>query len=229
MADFNVDTTAPNFDLELSLLGVTGSAHYAAVGATLPTGLEAYTEPFVNLGWISDEGLTESISEEKTAWTPWQSVGPIRSQVTSQQFTFQLTLWSIGGLANALRYGVPESDMTYDDVGEFVEFTQGGEIPKDFRFVLPLDLLDGDKHRRFILPSASVEERGDVIYTKSDLVGYPFTFAANLDPSIGFSIMRRFKEGWKPGTSGSLLTSGGAASLGDWHERVTAGEPPTGG
>lgn len=229
MADFNVDTTAPNFDLELSLLGVTGSAHYAAVGATLPTGLEAYTEPFVNLGWISDEGLTESISEEKTAWTPWQSVGPIRSQVTSQQFTFQLTLWSIGGLANALRYGVPESDMTYDAVGEFVEFTQGGEIPKDFRFVLPLDLLDGDKHRRFILPSASVEERGDVIYTKSELVGYPFTFAANLDPSIGFSIMRRFKEGWKPGTSGSLLTSGGAASLGDWHERVTAGEPPTGG
>lgn len=229
MADFNVDTTAPNFDLELALLGVTGSAHYAAVGATLPTGLEAYTEPFVNLGWISDEGLTESISEEKTAWTPWQSVGPIRSQVTSQQFTFQLTLWSIGGLANALRYGVPESDMTYDAVGEFVEFTQGGEIPKDFRFVLPLDLLDGDKHRRFILPSASVEERGDVIYTKSELVGYPFTFAANLDPSIGFSIMRRFKEGWKPGTSGSLLTSGGAASLGDWHERVTAGEPPTGG
>lgn len=229
MADFNVDTTAPNFDLELSLLGVTGSAHYAAVGATLPTGLEAYTEPFVNLGWISDEGLTESISEEKTAWTPWQSVGPIRSQVTSQQFTFQLTLWSIGGLANALRYGVPESDMSYDNVGEFVEFTQGGEIPKDFRFVLPLDLLDGDKHRRFILPSASVEERGDVIYTKSELVGYPFTFAANLDPSIGFSIMRRFKEGWKPGTSGSLLTSGGAASLGDWHERVTAGEPPTGG
>lgn len=229
MADFNVDTTAPNFDLELALLGVTGSAHYAAVGATLPTGLEAYTEPFVNLGWISDEGLTESISEEKTAWTPWQSVGPIRSQVTSQQFTFQLTLWSIGGLANALRYGVPESDMTYDSVGEFVEFTQGGEIPKDFRFVLPLDLLDGDKHRRFILPSASVEERGDVIYTKSELVGYPFTFAANLDPSIGFSIMRRFKEGWKPGTSGSLLTSGGAASLGDWHERVTAGEPPTGG
>lgn len=229
MADFNVDTTAPNFDLELSLLGVTGSAHYAAVGATLPTGLEAYTEPFVNLGWISDEGLTESISEEKTAWTPWQSVGPIRSQVTSQQFTFQLTLWSIGGLANALRYGVPESDMSYDDVGEFVEFTQGGEIPKDFRFVLPLDLLDGDKHRRFILPSASVEERGDVIYTKSELVGYPFTFAANLDPSIGFSIMRRFKEGWKPGTSGSLLTSGGAASLGDWHERVTAGEPPVGG
>lgn len=229
MADFNVDTTAPNFDLELALLGVTGSAHYAAVGATLPTGLEAYTEPFVSLGWISDEGLTESISEEKTAWTPWQSVGPIRSQVTSQQFTFQLTLWSIGGLANALRYGVPESDMTYDAVGEFVEFTQGGEIPKDFRFVLPLDLLDGDKHRRFILPSASVEERGDVIYTKSELVGYPFTFAANLDPSIGFSIMRRFKEGWKPGTSGSLLTSGGAASLGDWHERVTAGEPPTGG
>ena len=229
MADFNVDTTAPNFDLELSLLGVTCSAHYATVGATLPTGLEAYTEPFVNLGWISDEGLTESISEEKTAWTPWQSVGPIRSQVTSQQFTFQLTLWSIGGLANALRYGVPESDMTYDSVGEFVEFTQGGEIPKDFRFVLPLDLLDGDKHRRFILPSASVEERGDVIYTKSELVGYPFTFAANLDPSIGFSILRRFKEGWKPGTSGSLLTSGGAASLGDWHQRVTAGEPPTGG
>lgn len=223
MVDFNVDTSAPNFDLELANLGVTGSLHYAAIGATLPTGLEAYTEPFVNFGWISDEGLTESISEEKTSWTPWQSVGPIRSQVTSQQFTFSLTLWSIGGLANALRYGVPESEMTYDDVEKFVEFTQGGDLPKDLRFVLPIDLIDGEKHRRFILPSASVEERGDVIYTKTELVGYPFTFAANLDPALGYSILRRFKEGWKPGTAGTLLASGeGAASLGDWHERVTA-------
>lgn len=119
--------------------------------------------------------------------------------------------------------------MTWDDEEMFAEFDQGGALPPEFRFMLPIDVLDGEKHRRFILPAASVTEPGDVTYTKGELVGYPFTWKANYDPASGYSIKRRFKEGWKPGTSGSLLAGAGEApSLGDWSTPVTA-DAGTGG
>lgn len=224
---FEIDLTEPNFADELTYIGATGSINYAPLGTALPAGMDAYVTPFVNVGWISDEGLNEAIAEESESFTPWQAKGPVRTSVSTREFTFGATVWSLGGIANALRYGVPESDMTWDEAGDFVEFTQGGEdVIEDYRFVLPIDVLDGKKHRRFILPEASVAERSDVTYTKGALTGYPFVFRANLSTEHGFSILRRFKEGWKPGTAGTLLAGDAASqSLGDWSTMVTPTEP----
>ena len=223
---FTIPLDDPNFETELANLGATGSITYAPSGtdlATLVTGMGPYPEPAVNLGWLSDEGLTEAIAREKVSFTPWQVTSPIRSATTSEELTFSATLWSLGGLANAMRYGVPAEDMTWNDEEEFVEFAQGGQLPEDFRLPLAFDVLDGEKHRRFIVPAASIEEVGDVTYTKTDMVGYQFTWKANLDSKLGYSVLRRFKEGWKPGTAGSLRTAAGAASLGEWHTDVNDG------
>lgn len=227
--DFDVDLQHPNFARELTSLGATGAVHYGPLGTPMPVGMSAYLTPIVPLGWMNDEGLTEAIAEEKNSFTPWQSRGPIRESYSSQEFTFAATLWTIGGLANAMRYGVREDQMTWNEEEQFAEFDQGGELPEDIRFMLPIDVLDGQKHRRFILPSASVAEKGDVTYYKDTLVGYPFTWRANLDPALGYSIKRRFKEGWKPGTTGSLLAGTNVGQdLGDWSASVTAPvEPPT--
>lgn len=227
MAKFEIPMESPNFATELALLGVTGSLSYAPHGTAIPQGMAPYSDPVVNLGWLADDGLTEAMNEESNGFTPWQSDGPIRTSITSREFTFNATLWSIGGLANALYYGVPEEDMAWNEEadatgGGYVEFEQGGTLPPDFRFMLPIDVIDGDKHRRFILPAASVSERSDVTYQKGELTGYPLTFKANFDAVAGCSVIRRFAEGWKPGTAGTLL--GGTtktASLGEWHEPVT--------
>lgn len=219
---FEIPLSDPNFAVELALLGATGSMSYAPLGTALPEGMQAYSSPIVNLGWMADDGLSEAIAEEQNSFTPWQAKGPIRTSVSTREFTFSATVWSLGGLANALRYGVPEDQMEWIEDEEYVEFTQGGEDHiEDYRFMLPIDVLDGEKHRRFILPEASVAERSDITYTKGDLTGYPFTFRANLSHEHGFSILRRFKEGWKPGTAGSMLTgSAESRSLGDWSTPV---------
>lgn len=228
---FTIPLEDPNFATELANLGATGSITYAPAGtdlATLVPGMGPYKPPAVNLGWLADDGLTEAIAREKVSFIPWQVTSPIRTATTSEEFTFSATLWSLGGLANAMRYGVSAKDMKWNTEEEFVEFVQGGKLPEDFRIPLAFDVLDGAKHRRFILPAASIEDVSDITYSKSEMVGYPFTWKANLDSKLGYSVLRRFKEGWKPGTAGSLLTAGGAADLGEWHADVNAGAPAGG-
>lgn len=227
MADFKVDLTDPNFNAQLVSLGVTGTIHYAPYGTDAPKGLEAYESPFVNLGWISDEGLTEAIARESNSFTPWQSNSPVREAASSEEFTFSAVLWTIGGLATAMRYGVPESEMDYDEKGKFAEFTQGGELPEEFRYGLGFDILDGDKHRRFFLPAASAIDPSDVTYQKGDLIGYPMTWRANVDNALGYSIVRRFKEGWRPGYVGAEGSDAlKVRDLGDWSKR-SASAPST--
>ena len=220
-----VDITAPNYATELALLGTTGRLTYAPKGADVAplANMGAYAAPYVDLGWISDAGITESMSEEVNDFTPWQTTSSIRTSTASQEFTFSAVVWSIGGLANALYYGVAEDDMAYDEATGVTTFTQGGELPENMRFVLSIDVVDGEKARRFILPSCSVQERGDITYTRTEMVGYEFTFKANIDSELGYAVMRQFKEGWKPGTAGSTLeNTAGAGSLGEWHEDVNA-------
>lgn len=218
-----IDLTAPNYETALITLGVTGGLHYAPYGATVPQNMAPYEDPFVDLGWLGDGGIGESLNEESESWTPWQAVGPQRTQVSSREVQFTATLWSIGGLANALYYGIPEEAMAYDEESGVTSFEDGAELPEDFRFALGVDIIDGQKARRFLVPSCSIAERGDITYTKTDLVGYELTFKTNFDPASGYAIRREFLEGWKPGTSGTTMIGGSAASLGEWHEDVNAG------
>ena len=151
----------------------------------------------------------------------------MREAASSEDFTFSATLWTIGGLATAMRYGVPESEMDYDAQGKFAEFTQGGELPEEFRYGLGFDILDGEKHRRFYLPAASAIDPSDVTYQKGDLIGYPMTWRANVDNALGYSILRRFKEGWRPGFVGAEGSDAlKVRDLGDWSKR-SASTPST--
>lgn len=221
MADqYKVDLTDPNFNAQLVTMGVTGSIHYAPHGAPAPKGMEEYQDPWVNMGWLSEEGISEAISRESNSFTPWQTNSPVRDAASSEEFTFNGTLWTIGGLATAMRYGIHEDDMEFVSDGEYVEFIQGKELPEEFRFALAFDIIDGSKHRRFILPNASVSDPGEVTYNKDGLVGYPMTWRANFDQEAGYSVLRRFKEGWRPGQAGvdKSLEAAKVRDLGDWSD-----------
>lgn len=221
MTDFDIDTSAANYADELALLGVTGAMSYAPKGTQMPETIAPLNPPFVDFGWLSDGGITESQNEERNDWIPFQSTNPIRGQVTKQDFQFKTVVWSISGLANAMYYGVPESDMRFDQKTGVTTFEQGKELPPDFKFGLVVDIVDGKKARRHCMPNVSVVERGDIVYSKDDLVGYEMTFRASYDPVAGYAVRRMFKEGWKPGHAGTTLSNEGKdASLGDWSNKL---------
>lgn len=228
MAEYEIDLSGANFEQALMTLGVTGGLNYAPYGATAPKNMAPYAAPFVDLGWLGDSGIGESLNQESDSWTPWQAVGPQRTQVSSEEVQFTVTLWSIGGLANALYYGVAQDDMEYDEASGVTSFETGAKLPEDFRFNLGVDIIDGKRARRFLLPSASIAERGDITYTKTDLVGYELTFKSNFDAQAGYAIRREFREGWKPGTAGTTIIGGSAKSLGDWSTEVEVTDPGAG-
>lgn len=183
---------------ELARLGVTGALYVAPMGTTSPTDLAAWGVGWVDLGYISDDGVVESLDEDRQDFTPWQSATPIRTEVTSATQTFSATLWESKAATVSLFYRIAEDDMTVSGTApnEIVSFNQAGKPARDLR-AFGIDVIDGTYHRRIILPMAEVTERGDVSYKSDTLIGYEVTITA-YPASDGISVKRLFKEGWVP-------------------------------
>ncbi|WP_263251635.1 phage tail tube protein [Saccharopolyspora rosea] len=181
---------------ELARLGVTGALYTGPVGTTAPKDLGAWASDMVDLGYISDDGITESRDGDTETFTPWQSNAPIRVETTKSVVTFAATLWESNFNTISLYYRVGLGDMTQTGTGAdaVVSFAEKGKPKRDLR-CFGIDVIDGTYHRRIFLPYAEVTERGDVVYKSDTLIGYEVTITA-YPGSDGSSVLRLFKEGW---------------------------------
>lgn len=183
-------------DAELARLGVTGALRTGPLGSTLPASMTAWAAPIVNLGYISDDGITESRSEDRQEFVAWQSVSAIRTELTTRQTSFQATLWETNWDTVSLYYQVGIDDVTLDETGtiDVVIFDEKGKPKRDLR-VFGIDVVDDVYARRAIIPYGEVTERGDITYKSDTLIGYPVTITAYPGPD-GVSVRRMFMEGW---------------------------------
>lgn len=184
----------------LARVGVTGAAFTAPLGTAIPAAFDAPAAPWVDLGAISEEGLSEGRDEDRQEWTPWQSVSPIRTELTTSTKTFSFTAWETSATTVSLYYQVPVASMTNVAAGTgnvppaHVTFDEAARPKPDPRAWI-FDIFDGDNRRRFILPRAEVTDRGEITYASAELIGYQLTITA-YPGSDGVSIRRRFMEGW---------------------------------
>ncbi|MFI0469296.1 hypothetical protein ACH347_34925 [Saccharopolyspora sp. 5N102] len=181
---------------ELARLGVTGALRTGPVGTTAPTDLGTWASGMVDLGYISEDGITESSDEDKQEFTPWQSSTPIRTEITRSTKTFQATLWESNFNTISLYYRVGLEDMTQTGTGAdaVVSFAEKGKPKRDLR-AFGIDVIDGTYHRRIFLPYAEVTERGEITYKSDTLIGYQVTITA-YPGADEISVLRLFKEGW---------------------------------
>lgn len=181
---------------ELARLGVTGALYTGAVGVTAPTDMAAWPAGMVDLGYISDDGITEARDENSESFTPWQSNAPIRVETTSSVVTFAATLWESNFNTISLYYRVGLEDMTQTGTGDdaIVSFAEKGKPKRDLR-CFGIDVIDGTYHRRIFLPYAEVTERGEITYKSDTLIGYQVTVTA-YPGTDNVSVLRLFKEGW---------------------------------
>jgi hypothetical protein len=180
--------------IEPVMLGVGGFAYIAPVGTTAPTTpFDDWPTGWVDLADVDENGLTESLGEDRTQVMKWGSNRPARSQVKSRVSTYKITLINITANALALYYSVPVADMTSSGSGptQFLSFSDP-DTTAPYEMALGLDVLDGDRHLRFVTARAEVTAKGDLVYKGDVPVGFDLTFTALEAPGGATSIQRMY-------------------------------------
>jgi hypothetical protein len=147
-----------------------GAAVYAApLGTTLPTSASAELDnAFVDLGWVSEDGVTNSISREVTKHRAW---GGEVVKVTQDTYTETVVLTLLESSAAAL--GVVYGHDNVTESGDTITVEHSRLMLERQSFVI--DFIDGEKAGRIVVREGQVTQLGDVVYVHRDLTRYEIT------------------------------------------------------
>lgn len=148
-------------------VGVTGAVYVAPVGTTLPgTATATPNGAFVELGYVSDGGITQSISVDSTDIQAWQNATTVRTLQTGHTVTYQLELLEINWATLDTYFG--------NFSGGVSELTADSTLRKSWIF----DVVDGAEKIRIVVPEGQITERGDTVFVSGDAVKLPITITA---------------------------------------------------
>jgi len=152
--------------------GTTGAVYVAPEGSTLPTDAStALDAAFLDTGYISEDGVTESQDSSTSDIKAWQNAAVVRKIQDSHDLTYQFTMIETNDVSLETYYG-PLNGTTVEIKGE--------ELPHQ-AFVL--SVIDGDHTLRAVIPDGQVTERGEVVYQNGDVTGRPVTVTCYPDVS----------------------------------------------
>jgi len=158
-------------------VGYEGDLCVAPVGTTLPvSAVEPLASGFVELGYVTSDGVTLSHDDQSTDLIAWQRGDIVRTLMTEQKLTLQASV-------------METNDKTVETYfGSYLEVTASGPVLAERAFqptqvILALTVIDGDSVHRMVIPSAELTERGDLVYVTDDSVNYDMTFTIYPDAS----------------------------------------------
>lgn len=160
------------------LVGANGVAYVAPTGSTAPTdSTTAVAAAFKNLGFVSEDGLTEGVNISTSEIKAWDG-STIRKVISGSEKTFKVKCLEAGnGNVIDLFYTKPTITVATG------KSTVAVKTPvRDLRAFI-IDVVDGSAHRRFYIPSGEVTDRSDVPYKNSEGIAYEFTITAYPDSS----------------------------------------------
>lgn len=159
-------------DVLETVIAANGMVAIAPVGTTLPGDAEtALDAAFVELGYISEEGVTFSPGPETEGILAWQSLQPIRNVLTAYdvEASFTLLQWNADTLGLAFGGGV----YTDNGDGTWSFLLPTPEEHKEQSMVI--EGYDGENIYRIVLDRVELSDTGDITFTRSDASGLPVT------------------------------------------------------
>lgn len=156
------------------LVGSGGSIHIAPVGTTLPTTIAgSLNAAFVDLGYISEDGISLASAADVTDIAAFQSLLPVRKVVTGRTFDLSFTVreWTAEGVIFAFGGGdVTESAGVYT-------FTPPADTDALYERALIASWSDGDKNYRLVIPRGVVSEGVETTIARGAASDLPITFS----------------------------------------------------
>lgn len=145
----------------------------APLGTKLPTTYDGELDAaFKVLGYISDDGITESTDEDTTDVNDMNG-SQVLSDQSSYAKTFNLKL--IETKAGTLKVYFGSQTVTDADGMITVQETAGARTAECYVFDL---VLSGRRRERIVVPNGKVTEVGDITYSSGEVLGYEVTITA---------------------------------------------------
>lgn len=158
---------------------VAGAVFRAPIGTAIPTTAdETLDNAFINLGYVSEDGVTNSNSAETENITEWGGQ-VVLVVATEKPDTFQLKLINTldANVAKAI-YG--DSNVTATTDGFTI--TANANPVEDAIYVIDM-VMTGGALKRIVIPVAQIGELGDIVYKRDEAAGYEVTLNALPDAS----------------------------------------------
>jgi hypothetical protein len=176
--------------------------------------LKALPADYEDVGWLSDDGAQFSRNVDTSDITAWGSVEPVRSDVTQDTTTLQITCLEARKATIGLYTGADMSTVTPDASTGEVSIEKPARPGFQYYRVLAIavDLTDaGELFIARFLPRARVTDYDDQSFQSSDdsPITWPVTMTGYEDPVLGYS-EKYFFGG--PGWSTRLAAMGFSAS-----------------
>lgn len=164
---------ATNADLARIFGGDADAVYLAPVGTTLPTTITgAPGAGFEDVGWLSTDGITESLTGSVEKIRGHQGNGVVRTRISEPGTTVSFTALETSDMTQSLRYD--ESQVT--TAAGIRKATRGAGQKVQVRACV-IDLFDADDEtvkERFVIPRLEISPNGDRVYSNADIAGFPF-------------------------------------------------------
>jgi hypothetical protein len=159
-------------DSDLVRVAVSGAVYVAPTGTVGPTGTaEALTAGFVDLGYVSADGISENIDRTTNQIRAWQNGSLVREVTSEGTYSIELTFIETSETVLELYYGSTLTD------GEL----SGDPTSTGGRKSFVVDVVDGAVIERIYIPSGEVTSVGTRTLSSGEAVGYQVTITAYAD------------------------------------------------
>ena len=159
---------------------VGGGISVAPVGTALPTSaLATLNVAFAKLGYVSEDGVTNSYSIDNESVKAWGGDTVLMLR-TGAEDTFKFTLLGVMD-PDALK-AVFGSENVSGTLATGIAISVNNKAPDPLSWVFDM-ILNGGSLKRIVVPSAVVTEIGDIVYVDNEPIGYEVTITATPDAS----------------------------------------------